>query len=266
MTGKVISVINQKGGVGKSTITGALTTGLKLRGYKTLLVELDPQGNASFCFRAQIPKEGKDLLTYLLEGKPLKGLIQKTEQGDLIPSVPALAGADINLYRAYKDKPAQAYLLQNALQPLRSKYDYIFIDTPPALNKISFNSLVASTNAIIPAKPELYSLQAIGQLNTTIKRVKADYNPDLDITGILLIMAEAKTRLHKDVAENLEQVAGLLDTRIIKHPIRKSIGIADAQNNRTDIFSYRKPNGSRSLSAYDFSVVIDNLLELWKEG
>ena len=263
MQGKVIAVIGQKGGIGKSTIAGTLTTGFMKRDYKTLLVELDPQGNTAFCFKAEIPADGEEnILDQLIKGKPLEGLIQHTEQGDIITSVPTLAGADIALYRKYKDKPEQMALLRTALEPLREQYDYIFIDNAPTLSRMSFNALVASTDVIIPAKPELYSLQAIGQLRNTIDAVKRSFNPELNITCILLTMFEGTTNLHKDVMQSLVQFAGALNTTILRHPIRKSIDVADAQNERTDIFTYRK-NGKRSLVANDYNNVIDDLLEIW---
>lgn len=265
MQGKVIAVIGQKGGIGKSTVAGTLTTGFMKRGYKTLLVELDPQGNTAFCFRAEIPQDGDaNVLDYLIKGKPLENLIQHTEQGDIITSVPTLAGADIALYKKFKDKPEQMTILKTALEPLRNEYDYIFIDNAPSLSRMSVNALVASTDVIVPAKPELYSLQAIGQLRNTIEAIKKGYNPGLKVACILLTMFEGTTNLHKDVMRNLVQFAGALGTTILRHPIRKSIDIADAQNNRVDIFSYRKSNGKRSLSAFDYNNVIDDLQEIWK--
>ena len=264
MQGKVISVIGQKGGIGKSTIAGTLTTGFMKRGYKTLLVELDPQRNTAFCFRAQIPTGGDDnILDALINGYPLHDLIQQTEQGDIIPSVPTLAGADVALYKAYKEKPEQMALLKDALEPLRDQYDYIFIDNAPTLSRMSFNALVASTDVIVPAKAEVYSLQAIGQLRGTIEAVKRSYNPTLQVTCILLTMFEGTTNLHNDVKKSLLQFAGALDTTILKHPIRKSIDVADAQNDRTDIFTYRK-NGKRAIVADDYNKVIDDLLKIWK--
>ena len=263
MQGKVIAVIGKKGGIGKSTIAGTLTTGFMKRGYKTLLVELDGQCNTSFCYRAEIPQDGDaNILDYLIKGKDLEGLIQHTEQGDIITGVPTLAGADIALYKKYKDKPEQMEILRTALEPLRDQYDYIFIDNAPTLSRMSFNALVASTDVIVPAKPELYSLQAIGQLRNTIEALKRSYNPELKVTCILLTMFEGMTSLHNDVKQSLVQFAGALGTTILRHPIRKSIAVADAQNERTDIFTYRK-NGKRNPVVNDYNNVIDDLLKIW---
>ena len=266
MQGKVVAVIGQKGGIGKSTIAGTLNTGFMKRDYKTLLVELDGQCNTSFCYRAEIPQDGDgNILDYIIKGKPLNDLIQHTEQGDIITGVPTLAGADIALYKKYKDNPEQMTLLKTALEPLRDQYDYIFIDNAPTLSRMSFNALVASTDVIVPAKPELYSLQAIGQLRNTIEAVKRSYNPELNVTCILLTMFEGKTNLHQDVLKSLVQFKGALHTTVLRHPIRKSIDVADAQNNRTDIFTYRKSNGGKSMVAFDYNNVIDDLLEIWTE-
>lgn len=265
MQGKVISVIDQKGGVGKSTVAGTLTTGFMKRGYKTLLVELDPQCNTAFCFRAQIPTGGDDnILDYLIKGYPLQDLVQHTEQGDIIPGVATLSGADVALYKRFKDSPEQMEVLKNALDPLRDQYDYIFIDNAPALSRMSYNALVASTNVIVPAKAELYSLQAIGQLRATIEAVKQTHNPTLKVSCILLTMFEAGTNLHNEVKQSLIQYKVALNTIILRHPIRKSIDVGGAQNDRTDIFTYRK-NGKRSIVADDYNHVIDDLLKIWKK-
>lgn len=265
MAGRIISVINQKGGIGKSTLAGTLTTGLKIKGYKTLLVELDPQSNTAFCFRATPPEQDKDILTYMLKGKPLRELIQHTTQGDIIPSVPTLAGADVTLYKKYKDSSEQMKLLKKALEPLQREYDYIFIDNAPALNRISYNSLVACTDVLIPAKPEIYSLQAIGQLRNTIKSVQSNLNPDLKITGIVITMYRGATNLHKDVVKSLKDFAGALETQILRTPIKTSIDIPTAQDNRIDIFSYRK-NGKKSNIVGDYIKLMDELQEIWSKG
>lgn len=260
--GKVIAVINQKGGIGKSTVAGTLTTGLMLRGYKSLLLELDPQGNAAFTFRADIPEPWEDnILDFLLQDKPLEELIQHTEQGDIIPSVATLARADIDLYKRYGDDPEQMTALKTALVPLQQVYDYIVIDTAPALNRMSYNALVAATEAVVPAKPEVYSLQAIGQLRQTIESVKENYNPGLKVVGVLLTMYEGRTTLHTDIVKSLKAFQRELGTKIIKHPIRKSIDVGAAQNERVDIFSYRRGNGSKSPVASDYNAVIDYLLK-----
>ena len=265
--GRTIAIINQKGGIGKSTVAGTLTTGLKLRGYKTLLIELDPQSNAAFCFRADIPDPDEaNILDYMLQGKPLEELIQHTQQGDIIPAVATLARADIDLYKKYGDSPEQMTALRDAIEPLQSQYDFILIDTAPALNRMSFNALAAAGEAVVPAKPEVYSLQAIGQLRQTIESVQASCNPGLKVTGVLLTMYEGQTSLHKDIVQTLKAFQKQLNTVVIRHPIRKSIDVAAAQNERTDIFSYRKGNGGKAPVAADYNAVIDDLLETERKG
>lgn len=263
--GTVIAIVNQKGGIGKSTIAGTLTTGLQLRGYKTLLIELDPQSNAAFCFRADIPDPSENnILDSILQGQPLADLIQHTEQGDIIPAVATLARADIDLYKQFGDSPEQMTALKTAIEPLQQLYDYILIDTAPALNRMSYNALVAANEAVVPAKPEVYSLQAIGQLRQTIESVKQNYNKDLHVAGVLLTMYEGKTSLHKDIVQTLKAFETQLQTKVIQHPIRKSIDVAAAQNERTDIFSYRRSNGSKAPVTADYNAVINDLLE--REG
>lgn len=256
--GRVISIINQKGGIGKSTVAGTLVTGLTLRGKKALLIELDPQGNVSFTYRADVPADGQpNIMDSILNGVPLQTLVQHTTQGDIIPAVPALVRADIDLYKNYKDDPKQMLLLKQAIDPLREKYDFIIIDNAPSLNRMSFNALVASTEAIVPAKPEVYSLQAIGQLRQTIESVQNRFNPNLKVTGVLLTMYEGRTSLHKGIAETLKAFEKQLNTKLIKYPIRKSIDVGTAQDRRISVFEY-KP---KSPVVADYNAVIGLLLK-----
>lgn len=254
----VIAIVNQKGGVGKSTTAGALCTGLSRRGYKTLLVEFEPQGNDAFSFKAE--RQGTPFLDDLIEGNDISYRIQSTEQGDIIGSDSSLSGLDVALDRKYGDSTDKLFVLQKAVKPLKRKYDFLIIDTPPAMNLLSVNALCCCDEVIIPAKPEVYSLQGIGELNRTIRAMKA-YNKNLHIAGILLTMYEGRTGLHKTVKATLQAVTDQLEAKVFTQPIRKCVDIGNAQNERQDIFSYR-PKGN---AVQDYTAFIEELLQDLKE-
>ena len=176
---EVIAVINQKGGVGKSTTAQAIGQGLFLKGYKVLFVDLDAQGNLSYSLDAK--QTNLTSLEVLTRQATAKEVIQKTETGDIMPSSLQLSGADLMLTQMGKE-----YRLKEALEPLKKSYDYIIIDTPPALGILTVNALTACTGVIIPAQADIYSLQGIGQLNNTIDAVKKYCNKDLILKGIVL--------------------------------------------------------------------------------
>lgn len=176
---RIISIINQKGGVGKSTTAEALLAGLTLKGYKTLAVDLDAQGNLTYATGAN--SQGATSLGVLTREVDAGDAIQHTPSGDIIPSNKALAGAD-----AFITDTGKEYRLREALESVASEYDYIIIDTPPALSILTINALTASNSVIIPAQADIYSLQGIEQLAETIQPVKRYCNPTLSIEGILL--------------------------------------------------------------------------------
>ena len=259
MKSTVIAILNQKGGVGKSTTAGALCTGLSRRGYKALLVELDPQGNDAFSFKADAQET--PLLDALVNGSDLSDRIQATEQGDIVGSDASLSSMDIALDRAYGDSTDKLFVLQKALKPLKKKYDVIVIDTPPALNLLSANALCCCDEVVIPARPEVYSLQGIGALNRTIQAMKA-YNKHLHVAGILLTFFESRTGLHKNTKATLQAVSDQLGAKVFSTSIRKCVDIGNAQDERKDIYSYR-PKGN---ATQDYNLFIDELLQDFKEG
>ena len=175
---RIISIINQKGGVGKSTTAEALLAGLTLKGYKTLAVDLDAQGNLTYATGAN--SQGATSLGVLTREVDAGDAIQHTPSGDIIPSNKALAGAD-----AFITDTGKEYRLKEALESVASEYDYIIIDTPPALSILTINALTASNSLIIPAQADIYSLQGIEQLAETIQPVKRYCNPTLSIEGII---------------------------------------------------------------------------------
>ena len=245
---EVIAVINQKGGVGKSTTAHAIGAGLTLKGHRVLYVDLDAQGNLSYTLRADT--NGLTAME-LLQGRNTQAAIQRTAQGDIIASSPSLAGADTIITAVGKE-----YRLREALEPLCGLYDYCIIDTPPALGILTINALTACNGAIIPAQADIYSLQGISQLHTTIETVKQYCNPALTIKGIVLTRYNSRAIISREVADMIEQTAGQLQTKLYKAKIRECTAIKEAQATQQDIYSY----APRSNAAADYTALIAEIL------
>ena len=247
---EIFTVINQKGGVGKSTTAAALGAGLTLKGFKVLHIDLDAQGNLTFCMGA-----GASALSSLevLTGTATAAeAIKHTDQGDIIPASPALAGADALITATGKE-----YRLREALEPLHDLYDYIVIDTPPALGILTVNALTACTGAIIPAQADAYSLQGIAMLGQTVDTVRKYCNRDLIIKGIVLTRYNSRAVLSRDMAELISQTAAQLHTKLYTATIRECTALKEAQAVQQDIFSY----APRSNAAADYKALVAEILE-----
>lgn len=246
---KIYAIINQKGGVGKSTTALAIGAGLILKGYSVLYIDLDAQGNLSYTLKADT--NGYNALSVLENPETIKEEIQHTEQGDVIASSPALAGADAVLADTGKE-----YRLREALEFVKEDYDYCIIDTPPALGVLTINALTACESAIIPAQADIYSLQGINQLNNTIQTVKKYCNPVLSITGIVLTRFSERSIIRREVAEMAEQTAQNLNTKLFKAKIRECIALVEAQAKRQDIYSY----SPKSNAVADYTALVAEIL------
>lgn len=245
-----IAVINQKGGVGKSTTSNAIGAGLAHKGFKVLSVDLDAQGNLSYSLNANNkPLTSLEVLTGTATAKEA---IIHTSQGDLIPASPALASADTIITETGKE-----YRLKEALEPLKADYDYIIIDTPPALGTLTINALTACDSVIIPAQADIYSLQGIGQLHQTIQTVQKYCNKDLSIKGIVITRYSPRAVLTRDMAELLEDTARQLNTRLFASRIRECIAIKEAQASQTDIYTY----SPKSNASIDYGALVEEILE-----
>lgn len=245
----IIAVINQKGGVGKSTTALAVGAGLILKGCKTLFIDLDAQGNLSYTLGAST--EGEGALGVLQRPDTAKEEIQHTEQGDVIASTPALAGADTLIIQTGKE-----YRLKEALETIAGEYDYCIIDTPPALGILTINALTACTGAIIPSQADIYSLQGISQLNSTIETVKKYCNPALFIMGIVLTRFNGRSIIRREVAEMLEQTADQLHTKLYKARIRECTALVEAQAIRQNIYQY----SPKSNATADYTALVNEIL------
>lgn len=240
----IIAIANQKGGVGKSTTVQAIGTILHSKGDKVLFIDLDPQGNLSYSINAQ--NYGKSIAE-VLQGKiTALEAIQQTEAGDVIAYSPSLSGADLTLTETGKE-----YRLKEALQPLESLYNWIIIDTPPSLSILTVNALTTAHKAIITAQADIYSLQGIGQLHSTITAVKQYTNPELVVAGILLTRYNKRAILSRDITSTMRATASQIGTKLFNTKIRENISIKEAQARQQPICTYApKSNGCVDYRAF----------------
>ena len=244
-----IAVINQKGGVGKSTTSNAIGAGLFQRGYKVLFIDLDAQGNLSYSMKCENkPLSSLEVLTGTATAREAT---LTTPQGDIIPASPALASADTIITDTGRE-----YRLKEALEPLKEVYDYIIIDTPPALGTLTINALTACDSVIIPAQADIYSLQGIGQLNQTIQTVKRYCNKGLTIKGIVITRYSPRAVLTRDMTDLLEDTAEQLNTKVFTSRIRECIALKEAQASQTDIFTYNP----RSNAGIDYKALLEEMI------
>jgi len=248
---KVISISNQKGGVGKTTTTGAIAAGFKVKGYKVLCVDLDPQSNLSFSSGAET--EDCPTIYEILKGEAkITFSIQKVSSFDIISSNILLSGIELEFTQTGRE-----FLLKEALNMVKDKYDYIFIDTPPALSILTVNAFAASDYIVIPMIADIFSLQGIAQLSETIERVRKYCNPNLKVEGIVLTKYNKRTVLSREIRGTAELIAEQLNTCLFKSTIRSSVAIMEAQTNQQDIYKY-SPKNSATL---DYMDLVNELIE-----
>ena len=246
----IIAVINQKGGVGKSTTAAALGSGLTLRGFNVLLIDLDAQGNLTFNMGAG----GRALssLEVLTGTATAREAIVRTPQGDIIPASPALAGADQLITATGKE-----YRLKEALEPLLDEYEYIIIDTPPALSILTVNALTACTGAVIPAQADPWSLQGISFLAQTVETVRKYCNRGLKVKGIVLTRYNARSVISRDMKDLIAQTAAKMSSKVYETKIRECQALKEAQAVQESIFQY----APRSNAAADYKALLDEIIE-----
>lgn len=238
--GKVISLVNQKGGVGKTTTSINLSASLALEGKKVLMIDLDPQGNATTGVgfnKGDIEKSIYDVFNGTSE---INEVILKTKfpNLDLLPSSLQLAGIDIELIEKGMEDPSfqRSAQLKNELLKIKENYDYTIIDCPPTLGLITTNALVASDSVIIPVQCEFYALEGITQLLNAIMLTKKKLNPNLKLEGVLLTMFDSKTNLSIEV---IEEIQSYFKEKVYTTIIPRLIRLAEA------------PSHGKPISAYD---------------
>ena len=230
--GKIISIINQKGGVGKTTTAVNLSAYLADKGYKVLLIDTDSQGNATSGLSKKV-KFRSDLYEVLLNDEIIENAIVKTDVRKLflLPASIDLAGAEIEMVSL----PRREFLLKEKLQSIKDDYDFILMDCPPSLGLMTLNTLVASEFVLIPIQAEFYALEGLSQLVKTIKSVTRRLNPSLDILGILLTMFDGRTNLSIQVAEEVKRYFG---TKLFKTVIPRSIKLSEAPGFGESVLTY----------------------------
>ncbi len=248
---KIIAITNQKGGVGKTTTALSLIGALRLRKYKVLGVDLDPQG--SLGFSAGLDIENADTIYDVLKGKKkIDDVITETEIGDFLPANILLSTAELEF-----NMPAREFLLRDELSKVADDYDYIIIDTPPALGVLTVNAYVAARGLIIPMAPEILSLLGISQLRDTVETVRRYYNPDLEVMGILLNRYSSRLVLNREVEDMAQEVAQKLNTKVFRNKIHSSVAVAEAPAYGESVLTYSP--GSKP--AQDFAGLLDELME-----
>lgn len=230
----VITVTNQKGGIGKSTTAHAIGAGYSLlKGFNTLLVDIDPQANLTIATGAKrVPNKS----TYeLLTGKTTaKEIIQPIKDKlAIMPASNQLSRVSVELADTGKE-----YRLKEALELILNEYDYIIIDTPPALSVLTVNALTIANRVVIPAQADLFSLEAIKELADTIGVVKKYTNPALTVEGVLLTRYQPRSILTQELTDLITETASTLKTKVFSTKIREAIAIKEAQAMHEDIFSY----------------------------
>jgi chromosome partitioning protein len=217
---EIISVVNQKGGVGKTTTCMNLAASMAALGKKTLIIDLDPQGNASTGLGVPMNDRKNNIYEVIIDECSIKSAIRKTniKNLDIIPSVVDLSAAELEL----KEIASREFVLKTKINKLR-QYQYIIIDCPPSLGLLTVNALAASKELIIPMQCEFFSLEGLSHLLRTVKLVKRGLNPELEIKGILLTMYDKRNRVSLQVANDVRKyLAGKVFTTIIPRNVRVS--------------------------------------------
>lgn len=248
---KILSISNQKGGVGKTTTTGAIAAAFTKKGYRVLAIDLDPQGNLTFSVKGD--NEMSASIYDVLKGdvKP-QHAIQHLGVCDLISSSILLSGTELDYTESGRE-----YLLRDAIAPIKSYYDYIFIDTPPNLGILTVNAFSTSDYIIVPVVSDIFSLQGLAQLHESVQHVKDYCNPNLEFAGILLTRFNARTVLGREILGTAEMIAKSLDIPLFKTKIRSSVVVCEAQSAQISILKYSRNNSA----ARDYINFAEELLE-----
>lgn len=246
---RIVAIVNQKGGVGKTTSAVNLTAALQEKGAKMLLVDFDPQANATsgLGVSRRCKYTSYDVL---INGVSVDQAIVHTQWGDVLPSSASLAGAGVEL----ADMEHREFVLKQALEPVADRYDYVFIDCPPSLELLTLNGLCAAEQILIPVQCEYYALEGLSDLMSTMRAVKKRLNPRLTVFGVLLTMFDGRTNFSSQVAQ---EVRRFFPGRVYGTAIPRNVRLAEAPSHGVPITVYDKH--SRGAKAY--LAVAEEILE-----
>lgn len=251
MVAKIVSLVNQKGGVGKTTTAVSLAVALGRHGQRVLLIDLDPQANATSALGVSGGGEQPGTYDAILDEVPIRDCIVRVDDEgvDVVPSSAELSGAEVELVPVL----ARERRLANAIHPVRDAYDWVLVDCPPSLGLLTINALTASDSVIIPVQCEYMALEGLSRLMETLDLVKRSLNPGLHVLGLILTMFDARTRLAQQV---VDEVRGHFP-QTFSTIIPRSVRLSEAPSHGRSIFRYDE--GGRSAAAY--SAVASELLE-----
>ena len=241
--GKIIAVVNQKGGVGKTTTAVNLTAALTELGLKVLLCDFDPQANATSGLGVDKRKIKHSIYDVIINGTPVEEAVVSTQYGDVLPSAAELAGASVELIAAdHRERQ-----LEMALHKAKGHYDVIFIDCPPSLELLTLNGLCAADGILVPVQCEYYALEGLSDLMSTLRMVKRKMNPRLEIFGVALTMFDGRTNFSTQVAQ---EVRRHFPGKVFATMVPRNIRLAEAPSHGIPVTAYdRSSRGSQAYKA-----------------
>ena len=237
---KIVAIVNQKGGVGKTTTCVNLTAALKEKGLKVLLCDFDPQANSTSGMGVD-KTLSRGIYQVLIGESPAEDTVVHTRFGDVLPSNKSLAGAGIELITMDR----REFLLQDALNQIADRYDYIFIDCPPSLELLTLNALCAADAILVPVQGEYFALEGLSDLMNTVRIVRRSLNPKLELEGVLLTMFDGRTNLALQVAE---EVKHYFPGKVYATVIPRNVRLSEAPSHGKPITAYDR--SSRGAEAY----------------